>query len=136
MEISKFADIIRSHSRDLCKHVLTLGEDLVEGFSRVCRGFRGLLTDLGRVTETLGLVRYDAAEKGHEWDPMQATVAVLPKEVTRPTVFVRILEGNQLVEELDEFIKDEVVVDNVPDEFSRHQRPKHGRQREIKSSAS
>ena len=54
---------------------------------------------------------------------MKATVAVLPKEVTRPTVFVRILEGDQLVEELDEFIKDEVVVDNVPDEFSRHQGP-------------
>lgn len=120
MEVSKFVDVIRFHLRDLWKHVLTVGEDLVEGFSRVWRGFRELLTDLGHVTQTLGLVRYDADEKGHEWDPMQATVAVLPKEVTRPTVFVRILEGDQLVEELDQFIKDEVVVDNVPDEFSWH----------------
>ena len=133
MEVSELIDVIRSHSRDLWKHVLTLGEDLVEGFSRVWRGFCELLTDLGHVTEALSLVRYDADEKGHEWDPMQTTVAVLPEEVTRSTVFVRILEGNQLVEEFDGFIKDEVVIDNVPDEFSRHQRPKHGRQREIKS---
>ncbi len=46
MEVSKLVDVIRFHSRDLWKPVLTLGEDLVEGFSKVWRGFCELLTDL------------------------------------------------------------------------------------------
>lgn len=40
MEASKLVDVIRFHSRDLWEHVLTLGEDLVEGFNEVWRGFR------------------------------------------------------------------------------------------------
>lgn len=49
MEVSKLVDVIRFHSRDLWEHVLTLSEDLVEGFNEVWRGFRQLLADLVNV---------------------------------------------------------------------------------------
>ena len=63
MEVSKLVDVVRVHPRDLSEQVLTLGEDFVEGFSKVRRGFRELLADHARITraKALGDAEYDAA---------------------------------------------------------------------------
>ena len=50
------------------------------------------------------LVRHHSDRKGHQWDAVNTASTILTEEISGPTVILRVLIGDEFVEELDNLV--------------------------------